>query len=266
MSFKFSVWCSQPPIRGRTSWNRIKICPRCTAAEWLDVSQPRCFTYSSLTSKSSCNFRSPLESVPRGSARPQRSCHHSKYQTPKATQQEENAKRPIWEGPRTTRGKHWYYYRSLPLIRNHNFSPCKTLIFVTINWKWCQHDTFFPGLHLLLNRYWYREIPRLLHTAAVWFIPWSNMSRQAWRGYWATVHCAQARKAEPGVNETQTIWFPSAFVVTDEGRPHPDQSQVQRHKKPHAAFVPLTPELERSPKTLSLQVSSRGTCEIYGTL
>lgn len=143
-------------------------------AEWLDVSQPRCFTYSSVTSKSSCNFRSPLESVPRGSACPQRGCHHSKYQTPKTTQQEESAKRPLWDGPCTTRGKYWYYCPSLPLICNHNFSPCKTLIFVTINWKWCQCDTFFPGLHLPLNRYRYREIPRLLHAAAVWFIPWSN--------------------------------------------------------------------------------------------
>ncbi|XP_044034074.1 (E2-independent) E3 ubiquitin-conjugating enzyme FATS isoform X2 [Siniperca chuatsi] len=43
---------------------------------------------------------------------------------------------------------------------------------------------------------------------------------------------------------------------TDEGKcmkPHPDQSPVQRQNQPHAAFVPLSLDPERSLETISLQ-------------
>nr|XP_046234139.1 (E2-independent) E3 ubiquitin-conjugating enzyme FATS [Scatophagus argus] len=36
-------------------------------------------------------------------------------------------------------------------------------------------------------------------------------------------------------------------------KPHPDQSPLQRHNQPHAAFIPLSPDPERSPETCSLQ-------------
>ncbi|XP_063748779.1 (E2-independent) E3 ubiquitin-conjugating enzyme FATS [Eleginops maclovinus] len=45
---------------------------------------------------------------------------------------------------------------------------------------------------------------------------------------------------------------------TDEGKcmkphPDPDQRPIESHNQPHAAFVPLSPDTERSPQTISLQ-------------
>ena len=51
----------------------------------------------------------------------------------------------------------------------------------------------------------------------------------------------------------------SFFVETDDGKcpkPNSEQTEVQHHKQPHAAFVPLGLDYERSAEAISLQVSS----------
>ncbi|KAM7381444.1 hypothetical protein PAMA_012330 [Pampus argenteus] len=65
-----------------------------------------------------------------------------------------------------------------------------------------------------------------------------------------------SKKKTPNGNSEDSAASPQGNTVNDEGRrmkPCPDQSRVQRHHQPHAAFVPLSLDPERSAETISLQ-------------
>lgn len=64
------------------------------------------------------------------------------------------------------------------------------------------------------------------------------------------------KKTPNGTSEKDSDASPQGNTVTDEGKctkPHPDQSRVPRHYQPHAGFVPLSLDPERSAETISLQ-------------
>ncbi|KAM7370642.1 hypothetical protein PAMP_010171 [Pampus punctatissimus] len=65
-----------------------------------------------------------------------------------------------------------------------------------------------------------------------------------------------SKKKTPIGNSEDSAASPQGNTVNDEGKrmkPCPDQSQVQRHYQPHAGFVPLSLDPERSAETISLQ-------------
>ncbi|XP_038592614.1 (E2-independent) E3 ubiquitin-conjugating enzyme FATS [Micropterus salmoides] len=64
------------------------------------------------------------------------------------------------------------------------------------------------------------------------------------------------KKTTNGNSEKHSTASPQGNTVRDEGKcmkPHPDQSPVQHHNQPHATFVPMSLDPERSPETISLQ-------------
>ncbi|XP_030611405.1 (E2-independent) E3 ubiquitin-conjugating enzyme FATS isoform X2 [Archocentrus centrarchus] len=66
-----------------------------------------------------------------------------------------------------------------------------------------------------------------------------------------------SQKTKPnGDSAKDSAASPQGNSVTDVGeraKPHPDQSPVRRFNRPHAEFVPLSLDPERSPETVSLQ-------------
>lgn len=134
--------------------------------------------------------------------------------------------------------KHWSL---LQLTENVASS---TLCFQSYLFDWINTDTVkFIDSYILCLFYSYKEV----------------ISHSSPRGLLSNcVSCSGMRSQATCKWDAINLIF-SALVVRDEGKcmkPHPDQSPVQHHNQPHATFVPMSLDPERSPETISLQVSS----------
>lgn len=225
------------------------------------VYSSRChfFTHSSVTSKSSCvsdphSHQSPEEVLALNAAaiianiKLQRQL--SKKRTPNGNSEKDSTASPQGNTGTITSLYHSYVIIIYHLIKHWSLLQLtenvasSVLCFQSYISGWINTDTVeFLGSYILCLFDSYQEVichgrPRGLLSNCALCSDMRNQARCRW--------------------DTNSVIF-CALVVTEEGKcmkPHPDQSPVQLPNQPHAGFVHLSLDCERSPESISLQVSS----------